>query len=206
MAPEGHLSIFLGSPFSRMAQVLVREWRLPVTEAELPSFPPAEAFFAENPLGQVPVLAIGGERLFPTLIVLERLWRMGGSPEEAYRPDAERQFLATLLGGGDALVAATYQRWAGLGPVGPNHVGFDPGARNLARFVAVLDWADEGGRIREGVTLPGVALACLLAWSGARGGPATRTSARIAEIVADLGERESFRETRPQPWLPGEEH
>ena len=146
MAPEGHLSIFLGSPFSRMAQVLVREWRLPVTEAELPSFPPAEAFFAENPLGQVPVLAIGGERLFPTLIVLERLWRMGGSPEEAYRPDAERQFLATLLGGGDALVAATYQRWAGLGPVGPNHVGFDPGARNLARFVAVLDWADEGGR------------------------------------------------------------
>ena len=206
MAPEGQLSIFLGSPFARMASVLVREWALPVTEVELPSFPPPDAFFAENPLGQVPVLAVGGERLFPTLIVLERLWRMAGSPEDAYRPEAERQLLATLLGAGDALVGATYQRWAGLGPVGRNHLGYDPGARNLERFVSTLGWAEEGERIRGGVTLPGVAVACLLAWSDARGGPTRRPHPRIEAIAGSLSRRESFRQTQPQPWRPGEEH
>src|SRR5688572_23165989 len=109
-----------------MARVIVREWALPVEEIECP-FPPPPEFFEKTPLGQVPVLLIDGVAVFPTLLVLERLWTMAGNPAHAYRPDQDRQVLLTILQAGDALVAALYQDWAGLRPVGPNHIGYDPG-------------------------------------------------------------------------------
>ena len=132
-AAERRLLYFPGSPVARMARVLVREWRLPIEEREV-RFPPPDELFESNPLGQVPVLVLGDERVFPTLIVLERLWALAGAPASAYAPEGERQLLLTTLQAGDALVAALYQRWAGLGPSGANSIGYDPGARNLARL------------------------------------------------------------------------
>lgn len=203
MAPP-RLVYLPGSPFARMARVLVREWALPVAEEEV-SFPPPGWLFELSPLGQVPVLVLGSERLFPTLMVLERLWALADAPEEAYVPASERQLLLTTLQAGDALVGALYQRWAGLGPVGKNHIGYDPAARHLERFEAVLGWIEEGGRLREGLNLPGVAVACLLLWSDARGGPAWWRHERLDRLVAGLAPRASFRQTQPQPWRPGEE-
>jgi glutathione S-transferase len=194
------LAYFPGSPFARMARVLVREWALPVSEVAVP-FPPPDWLCELSPLGQVPVLSVGDEGVFPTLFVLERLWRMAGAPREAYAgPD--RVVLVTVLAAGDALVAALYQRWAGLQPVGSNHVGYDPGERNLARFERVFGWLAARPRVREGVTLPGVAVACIVLWSDARGGPAWWGHGRLDRLVAGLATRPSFRDTEPPPWRP----
>lgn len=194
------LAYFPGSPFARMARVLAREWRLPVAETEVP-FPPPDWLYEINPLGQVPVLSVGGERVFPTVLVLERLWRIAGSPPDAYLP-GDRSALTVALAAGDALVAALYQRWAGLRPVDHNHVGYDPSTRNLERFTRVLDWLGEGDRLRDGPTVPGVAVACLLLWSDARGGPAWWGHGRLDRLVAGFATRSSFRATEPQPWRP----
>ena len=191
-----------GSPFARMARVLVREWRLPIAETEAP-FPPPDWVFELNPLGQVPALALGEERVFPSFIILERLWALAGAPASAYRPEGERQVLLTTLQAGDALVAALYQRWAGLAPSRENHMGYDPAERNLARFDSVLGWIASGGRLREGLTLPGVAVACLLLSSDARGGPAWWEHDGLEALVEGLAARESFRQTQPPPWRPG---
>jgi glutathione S-transferase len=199
---DDRLIYFPGSPFARMGRVFIREWHLPIAETEAP-FPPPDWLFELNPLGQVPALALGEERLFPTVVILERLWELAGSPASAHAPESERQLLLTTLQAGDALVAALYQRWAGLAPVGENHVGYDPAARNLARFASVLGWVAVEGRLREGLTLPGVAVACLLLWSDARGGPAWWEHDGLAALVDGLAARESFRETQPQPWRPG---
>jgi hypothetical protein len=48
-----------------------------------------------------------------------------------------------------------------------------------------------------------VAVACLLLWSDARGGPAWWEHDGLAALVDGLAARESFRETKPQPWRPG---
>ena len=53
--------------------------------------------------------------------------------------------------------------------------------------------------------MPGVAVACCMAWSDARGGPAWWGRPRLEALVAGLGERESFRRTQPKLWRPGEE-
>lgn len=199
--PPATLAYFPGSPFARMARVLVREWALPVEERELP-FPPPNALFDDTPLGQVPVLRIGEEALFPTLIVLERLWEMAGRPP-AYDPDRDRQRLLVTLQMGDALVAALYMGWSGLCPVAANHVGFDLRDRHLERVTRGLAWLEPGVGAQEPVHLPDLALACLLLWSEARGGPAPPFGPRIDALLAALSQRPSFEATRPQPWRPG---
>ena len=73
-----------GSPFARMARVSIREWALAVEEVEV-AFPPPPEIFAVNPLGQVPVLTVGGEAVFPTFLILERLWSMAGRPRARLR-------------------------------------------------------------------------------------------------------------------------
>jgi glutathione S-transferase len=198
----GRLFSFPNSPYGRIGRVLIREWALPVEEEIVPFGAPAPVA-ALNPLGQVPVLVLGGAPLFPALPVVERLWELAGARPAAYMPERERQTLATILAGGDALVSALYQRWAGLRSEGPNNLGFDPATRGFARFEAVLDWL-EAGRLREGLTVPGVAIASFLLWSDARGGPAWWGRPLLEALVAALSERESFRATRPRSWRPGE--
>lgn len=198
------LSYTAGSPFARMARVLVREWKLPVQEVEL-AFPLPADWFATNPLGQVPVLALGEERIFPTFLILERLWELAGRPEAAYQPDRERQVLLTTLQAGDALAAAAYIKWTGLEPVGPNRIGFDIAPRNYERVYATLAWLCEqhrAGRLRAGVTLCGVALASLVLWADAREGLDWRRHPELAGVVGALEGRASFQGTKPQPWRP----
>jgi glutathione S-transferase len=200
---EGRLYYTPGSPFARMARVLVREWQLPISEVQM-TFPLPETHFEVNPLGQVPVLDFGEEQVFPTLLVMERLWILAGTPASAYAPEVERQPLLAVLQAGDALVAALYQQWAGLAPAGPNTVGYDPADRNFARVASVLAWLDAGagGRgLREGVTLPSVAAACLVRWGDARGARAWKLDV-LDRSVGDLARRESFLETRPPEWRP----
>lgn len=197
------LACFLGSPFARMARAPIREWALPVAEVEQ-EFPPAPDLFLWSPLGQVPALSVDGRRFFPTLPVLERLWSLAAEPGAAYRPAEERQTLLTALQAGDALVAGLYQGWAGLRRVAEDQVGLDPAARNPERAGVVFDWLDgmaEAGALRPGVTLPGVAAACVALWSGARGGPDLSRPA-LAPIIAGLAGRASFRATAPQAWAP----
>jgi glutathione S-transferase len=187
-----------------MARVLVREWALQVQEVEYP-FPPPPELFELNPLGQVPVLLIEGEAVFPTLLVMERLWAMAGRPEHAYQPERDRQLLLTILQAGDALVAALYQGWAGLEPLGRNHIGYDPADRHLERFRQALAWVGTkllSRRMEGEVTLPDVALACLLLWSDARGGPSWRDHEGVRPVVLRLEQRPSFTMTRPPSWRP----
>ena len=142
---------------------------------------------------------------FPTFLVLERLWQMAGSPESAYRQQTERQLLLTTLHAGDALAAAFYQGWSGLGPTRENHIGYDPAVRNLERVRRVLTWLDaraERGILRNGMTIPGVALSAIVLWADARGGLEWQHHSNLAELVSLLESRLSFASTRPQPWSP----
>ncbi len=194
-----------GSPFARMARVAIREWALPVEEVEV-GFPPPAEISALNPLGQVPVLTVDGEAVFPTLIILERLWSMAARSSDVYDPARDRQLLMTILSAGDALVAATYQRWAGLGPVGANSVGYDPAERNLGRVRSTLDWLEPNPRMSAfgaDVAPPAIAVACLLLWIEARGGLGWPTPPGLAALARALDERESFRLTRPPASRPG---
>ena len=195
------LYYFPGSPFARMARVLVHEWKLDVETIEI-AFPPTDDLFDLNPLGQVPVLRLrDGQTLFPTLIVLEHLWQSAGSPIASYDPVAQRQLLLTILQAGDALVAAMYQNWTGLGPVRENTIGYDPAERHSHRFGRVLNWLENHEIEMElGFTLANVALSCILLWSDSRDGPDWRAHTQLASIVDELAALPAFQSTQPQVW------
>ena len=201
--PLARLYYFPGSPFARMARVLIYAWELDVETIEI-AFPPSNDLFDLNPLGQVPVLQLqDGQSLFPTLIVLENLWQSAGSPAVAYDPGTQRQLLLTILQAGDALVAAMYQNWTGLGPVRDNTIGYDPAERHLRRFSRVLNWLENrGDEMERGLTLANVALSCILLWSDSRDGPDWRSHARLTSIVDELAALPAFQLTRPQAWQP----
>jgi glutathione S-transferase len=178
-----------------MARILIREWALDVETVEL-SFPPGPELFKLNPLGQVPILVRDDETaVYPTLMVLEELHVMHVGPDGTMDRQ-QRQFLLTILQAGDAFVAARYQEWTGLGPTGPNTIGYDPAERNLTRFASVLDHLEQMG-LPEGITLPGVALASILLWSDARGGPDWRSRQQLGQLVDGLSVRPSFQATTP---------
>ena len=128
---------------------------------------------------------------------------MAGRPRAAYDDARDRQVLVTLLQAGDALVAAYYQRWAGLGPVRPNLIGYDPAERHLGRVWATLAWLEpRSGELGAAVTLPGTVLACLLLWAAARDGLGSPVPPGLGEVVGRLQEREAFKATQPPPWRP----
>jgi hypothetical protein len=136
--------------------------------------------------------------------VLETLWEMAGRPYRAYDPARDRQVLLTVLQAGDAIAAALYQDWAGLGPVGPNAIGYDPGERHRDRAASVFRWFDaldhdDGPR---DIGLTDVAAAAILLWAEARGAPQP-VPPGLAARVRGLAARASFRATEPQPWSPG---
>ncbi|MGR3343549.1 MAG: glutathione S-transferase family protein [Paracoccaceae bacterium] len=199
---EAQLTYFPGSPFARMARVLVIEWDLPVQPVEC-EFPPSDELFAENPLGQVPALIFPDRSVFPTLLVLEKLWDMAGQPPAAYAPDFDRQTLMTILQMTDAMVAAFYQGWTGLEPIGENLIGYDPAERNLKRTQFGLDWLDErstASTLRAGLNLPAVALACLVLWADSRGKLNWRDRHSLARLVDGLAAHDSFVATVPPDW------
>ena len=197
-----------GSPFARMARVLILEHGLPVALHEITEFPPPEAYLAINPLGQVPVLVENGTSHFPTRIVLEVLLSKARGPGAVAtaigrpgRQIGDEQILAVILAMGDALAAHHYAEWAGIGPVGRNRLGFDPAARNMTRVLATLDWLE--ARIGPEGFQPGVisvqdvALACLILWSESRGPIPWRDRPGIEAMVARLGQRPAFAATAP---------
>lgn len=205
-----------GSPFARMARVLLREFRIECAEEEIREFPPPSSFFEINPLGQVPVLEDGGKRFFPTRVVLAHILDVASgagaagdlSPRlvrEAFRSEDE-QLLAVLLAMGDMLATVKYQNWAGLDPVHKNSLGFNPAERNMERVYRTLDWLEERamdpGFWPDRISTHDVVLACIILWSEARGAIAWRGRQRLENIVARLSERPSFAATAPLPWMP----
>ncbi|WP_119271663.1 glutathione S-transferase family protein [Taklimakanibacter deserti] len=201
-----------GSPFARIIRVLVRELALDCKEVAIRGFPPANDYFAINPLGQVPALETAEGVKFPTRIIIDFLMAL---PRREPLPVAravrrwegywqDDQLLAVLLAMGDALAAIKYQNWAGLRPGGKNLLGFDPADRHAERLGRTLDWL-EGNAAPDGF-LPGVlsvqdiALASFVLWTEARGGFPWRGRPRLEAIVAGCAERPSFAATEPQPW------
>src|SRR5262245_1872255 len=108
-----------GSPFARIVRVLMREHGIACGEIEVVEFPPADAFFDLNPLGQVPVLIDNGRRYFPTRIVIEALLLHVSERDKAIaaavsRPDhwlEDEQVLSVILAMGDAVAAHHYYQW-----------------------------------------------------------------------------------------------
>ena len=207
-----------GSPFARMARVLLREFRIECAEEEIREFPPPASFFDINPLGQVPVLEDRGKRLFPTHVVFALILDIASdsgstadlSPRlarDAFRREDE-QLLAVLLAMSDVLATAKYQIWAGLDPVQKNSLGFNPAERNLERVYRTLDWLEKRatgyGFWPDIISIQDVVLACFILWSEARGAIAWRGRPRLESIVARLAERPSFAATVPLPWTPAD--
>ena len=151
-----------GSPFSRIVRVLLRELRLPCEEVLLAEFPPPPAFFAVNPLGQVPALETRDGVRFPTRLIIDELL---GQPRAAPSPVAsavrrapdewrDDQLMSVLLALGDAIASIKYQEWAGLQAAGENLIGYDPADRHTERVQQALDWLET--RAGDAGFLPGV--------------------------------------------------
>jgi glutathione S-transferase len=203
-----------GSPFARVARVLLREFEIPCAERLLEEFPPGPAYFDVNPLGQVPAIEDGAERYFPTSVVLSfivsKAPRPGPSTAGVARTlfrdgsrQQDEQLLMVLLGMGDMMVAVQYQKWAGLGAVERNRLGYDPAERNMQRVYRTLDWLEQ--RAANDGFWPGttsvqdVVLACLILWSESRGPIQWRGRPKLEGIVSGLDARPSFKATAPLP-------
>jgi hypothetical protein len=104
---------------------------------------------------------------------------------------------------GDALAAHHYARWAGVGPVEENQLGFDPAQRNMTRALRTLDWL--ATRMREDCFQPGIlsvqdiALASFILWTESRGPIAWRGRPQIEKLIGRLEKRASFVATVPRP-------
>ena len=191
------LYYFSGSPFARAMRVLAFEWSLDVEQVELP-FPPPDDLFRINPFGQVPALETNGRHVFPTIPIGLEFWKMAGAPDHAYAADKDLQVLLAISQLGDALVAANYQKWAGLETVSENRLGFDPAQRHLSRVGPAIAWIDP--HLRPGITLSGVLFACLMLWAEDRAGLDWRALTSATPLVDDLAKRNSFAATVPAPW------
>jgi glutathione S-transferase len=203
--------ILPGSPFARMVRVLARELDLPMREVVVDDFPPDPDLMRMNPLGQVPVLVVGQNAYFPTEIALAALGEAAQSRSPVPAPlrlsgyDLDRrQVLVVVLGLGDQIVARQYRQWAGLAPGKPNRLGFDMDERAMARIEATLDWletrASPTGFDPAGLSLPDIALACLILWTESRGPIPWRGRPHLEALVDDLSRRDSFAATAPPPY------
>lgn len=195
-----------------MVRVLVRELGIECAEVAITEFPPAPAYFAINPLGQVPALETEDGTRFPTKIILDYLIGLprtsdvvvAGSVRRSGDRWQDEQCLAVLLAMGDALATMKYQGWAGLGPVGENLIGFDPADRHRERVQKTLDWlenaAQPSGFIPGVLSVQDIALACIILWTEARGSIRWRGRPRLEAIVENCAGRPSFVATTPQIW------
>jgi len=203
-----------GSPFARMARVLLREFGIPCAEKLIEEFPPSPAYFEVNPLGQVPVIEDGTNRYFPTSVVLNHIVakaQASGAPTSdiartSFREESrqqDEQLLVVLLAMGDLMCATQYQKWAGLAVVDRNRLGFDPAQRNLLRVYRTLDWLEQratrGGFWPSTISVQDVVLACLILWSESRGPIKWRGRPKLEGIVSGLEARPSFTSTAPLP-------
>ena len=200
-----------GSPFARILRVLLREHGMDCQEHEIVEFPPPEALFDLNPLGQVPVLVDQGVHYFPTRIAIDALLsRTSGkagnivqSVTRTSHQSEDEQSLAVILAMGDALVAHHYLKWAGVGPVDRDQLGFDPAQRNLLRVYRTLDWLqarmDVAGFFPDRISVQDVALACFILWTESRRPIDWRGRRRIESLIEKLERRPSFVVTVPRP-------
>jgi glutathione S-transferase len=200
-----------GSPFARIIRVLAREHAVEMREIEISEFPPPDNFLAINPLGQVPVLVDAGVAHFPTRIAIEALLSRLKAPNKGVATAITRkvskakddQDLTVILAMGDALAAHHYAKWAGVGPVGDNQLGFDPAQRNMARALRTLDWLEK--RMQDGCFQPGIisvqdiALACFILWTESRGPIDWRGRPQIESLIGNLEGRTSLVTTTPRP-------
>ncbi len=200
-----------GSPFARIVRVLAREHAIDLLEIEIDEFPLPESFLDINPLGQVPVLTDGPEVHFPTRVVVDALLSriveanrdVAVTIARPCRRTEDEQNLAVILAMGDALAAHHYAKWAGIGPIEFNRLGFDPAERNMVRVLRTLDWL--GARMEEGCFQPGlisvqdIALTCFILWTETRGPIAWRGRPQIEMLVRKLEGRHSFLATAPRP-------
>ncbi len=203
-----------GSPFARILRVLAREHGLPLDEVAVTDFPPPAAYFAVNPLGQVPVYERDGTGHFPTAVALEAMFddiadlppRPDLAPSLA-RPGhrlEDLRLLHVILGLADQVVTWTYLDWTGLAQVRPSRVGYEIGPRTAQRLAATLDWlearAGAGGFRPDGLSAQDVAFACLILWTEARHPVPWRGRPALEPLVDSLAARPSFAATTPPPW------
>jgi glutathione S-transferase len=203
-----------GSPFARIVRVLAREHGVDWKEIEIVEFPPADSYLDLNPLGQVPVLVDEGRAYFPTRVVIDVLLsslRDGGgmvatSVARADHRIDDEQVLAVIFAMGDALVAHRYYRWAGIGPVDRNRLGFDPAERNMVRVLHTLDWLEQRlnltGFQPDVISVQDIALTCFILWTETRGPIEWRGRAKMEALVGNLETRSSFGTTSPRPYQP----
>lgn len=193
------LHYFDGSPFARIVRVLAREHAVDWKEIEIVEFPAPDSFLDLNPLGQVPVLVDGDCTYFPTRVVIDVLFSRvrtanGTVAMAVARPDRrveDEQVLAVVLAMGDALVAHHYHKWAGIGPIGRDRLGFDPTERNMVRVYHALDWLearmDGAGFLPGLISVQDISLACFIIWTESRGPVDWRGRPKIEAFDKEIG-------------------
>lgn len=203
-----------GSPFARMARISLRELRLEFREKSVDTFPPPDDFFRLNPLGQVPVLEDGGHAYFPTMPVLRHIFRiaalgvslptdLAGTLVREGHEEFDLQVLDVLLSFSDFVAATQYIKWSDMQPGPRNRLNFQTTERNASRILNTLDWLENrvsGSGFWPGIMSPhDVVLACILLWTETRGPIDWRSRPGLEQIVENLRDRQSFKETEPPP-------
>lgn len=200
-----------GSPFARIARILIKEHDLDVKELEIHEFPPPKEFLTLNPMGQVPVLVDGDRAYFPTSIVVEALLSLAADDSAAVARSVTRkghrlydeQIMNVIYAMGDALVLHHYLEWAGVAPVGRNRLGFDPAERSLIRVYSTLDWLENritpDGFQSGVISVQDIGLACFIFWANSRGPIEWQGRPKIEALIERLEKRKSFLATAPRP-------
>ena len=185
-----------GSPFARIARILILEWQLDIKAREV-DFPLPSDVEDINPLGQVPVLLRPPDQpLFLTLNIIEELASGGGLKKFfPYRAE-DRANTAIALSAGDSLIAAAQAQWSGFGEISENRLGWNPVERNLVRFNRTMDWLADRTPLDSFVAL---VAAALMYWAKDRPVDGVATEGQAAQYFLGLTSRASFEATKPRP-------
>jgi len=204
-----------GSPYARVARVLVLEAGLACEAVEETQFPPSEAAKV-NPALQVPALVDGARRLFGTRLIAEYLMGLprpapaAGTPPLAAAPTRaethwrDAQILVGLESLLSALVLRAYLVWSGVEHRPDARIPMNMAAREQERAQSLLDWleseATADGFLPGCLSLQDLWLIATVEWAEARLPVDWRGRPALAGLVARHAERPSLVATRPQPW------
>lgn len=203
-----------GSPYARVARILISEAGLAVEPVRETQFPP-QRVSAVNPALQVPALDTGSRRLFGTRLIAEYLLSLprdgAGAeapplaaapvrPEDPWQDAQVLTALETLLG---SLVLRSYLVWTGAEHRPDAAIPLDLAERELERSLSLLDWLEAAagpeGFLPGSFSLQDIWLVATLEWTEARLPVPWRGRPRLEALLARYRDRPSVAGTRPAP-------
>lgn len=207
-----------GSPFARAVRIILHELNLDNERREEIATPSVQQRSVASPTLQVPTYWEDDQRLWESSLIAEYLLhthkgRLALKPplsERAWRTSEEwkdKLILATIQTLGASITSISQMKWAGVTVDGNAFL-----KRSADRLPHVMKWLedqlpdDRSGFLPGCVSIQDIFLACHLRFSEKRPlgiDPQISSHRRIAELLARLDDRASFRANPILWWEPG---